>query len=197
MRTNPLHHLWLLGAIALSLLCEAAVWAHAEPVALETVKQVGATAIVYKGPQVEVVVSYRFASQNPAGNWLFLDTLMTAATEPIELMRTEISVRTPSGAVVPLATQKAFGEAYNTLAASVARANAGREPLGYLPPRKVKVMEYFSEPGRHLAFTSVWLDEWHNSYGRLYFQLPEAVQKGNYQLLLNLPKGQVTIPFVI
>jgi hypothetical protein len=187
----------LLGAIALSLLSDAAVWAHSTPLPPETIKQVGATAIVYKGPQVDVVVSYRFAAQNPTGTWLMLDTLMTAATEAVELPRTSIWVRTPTGKVVPLATQRAFGEAYSELAASIARANVFREPLGYLPPLRVRPLEYFSEPGRHLSFESVWLDEWHNTYGRLYFQLPENIQRGKYELLINLSQSQVRIPFAI
>jgi hypothetical protein len=197
MKTNPLRHLWLLSALALSLYCDAAVWAHTTPVPLETTRQVGATAIVYKGPQVELVLSYRFAKQNPTGNWLMLDTVLTAATAPLELPRTAISVRTPNGDVVPLATQQSFGKAYPELAASIARANAFLEPMGYLLPHRPRRMDYFSEPGRHLAFASVWLDEWHNTYGRLYFQLPEGVQKGNYELLVNLPQSQVTISFAI
>ena len=152
MKTNPLRHLWLLSALALSLYCDAAVWAHTTPVPLETTRQVGATAIVYKGPQVELVLSYRFAKQNPTGNWLMLDTVMTAATAPLELPRTAISVRTPNGDVVPLATQQSFGKAYPELAASIARANAFLEPMGYLLPHRPRRMDYFSEPGRHLAF---------------------------------------------
>lgn len=196
MKTNLLRHSGLLGVIALSLLCEGAIWAHTTPVPLEQTKQVGATAIVYKGPQVDVALSYRFAKNNPTGTWLMLDTAMTGAA-PIEIKRTAISVRTPDGQVVPLASQPEFGKAYAGLAASIMRANAFREPLGYLVPHRARRMALFSEPGRHLVFESVWLDEWHNTYGRLYFQLPGGVQKGSYALLITLAESQVTIPFTI
>ncbi|MBZ5589832.1 MAG: hypothetical protein LAO05_14855 [Acidobacteriia bacterium] len=197
MKTYLLRHSWLVGAITLSLLSDAAVWAHTTPIPLETTKQVGATAIVYKGPQLDLALSYRFAKQNPTGNWLMLDTVMTAAAAPLEVPRASISVRTPNGDVVPLATQQAFGKAYAGLAASIARANAFREPMGYLLPQRPRRMDYFSEPARRLAFPSIWLDEWHNTYGRLYFELPGGVQKGDYELLISLPESHVTIPFAI
>jgi len=196
MKNDFLRKRWLLAAIGLSLLCDAAVWAHTPPVPLETTKQVGATAIVYKGPQVDIALSYRYAKNNPSGNWLMLDTAMTAST-PIEIARSAIAVRTPDGKVVPLASQPEFGKAYATLAASIMGANAFREPLGYLVPHRVRPMELFSEPGRRLAFDSVWLDEWHSTYGRLYFQLPGGITKGDYELLITLPDSRVTIPFTI
>ena len=196
MKTDLLRCSGLLGVITLSLVCDASVWAHTPPIPLETIKPVGATAVVYKGPQADVALSYRFAKSNPAGNWLMLDTVMTGVA-PIEIPRTAISVRTPDGRVMPLASQQEFGKAYPELAASIMRANAFREPMGYLIPRRVRRMEYFSEPGRHLVFASVWLDEWHNTYGRLYFQLPGGVHKGSYALLIALPESQVTIPFTI
>jgi len=58
-------------------------------------------------------------------------------------------------------------------------------------------MDLFSEPGRRLAFDSVWLDEWHSTSGRLYFDLPGGITKGDYALLITLPDSRVTIPFTI
>lgn len=186
----------VLGAMAgLSLLCGTAVWATM-PEAPE-LKQVGATAIVYKGPQVDVALSYRFAKLNPTGRWLLLDTAMTAAAKTIEVPRTAIALRTPDGAVVPLATQQEFGNDYPQLAAMIARANTTREPLNYFIPQRYHRIGYFAERGRGLAFPSVWLDQRHNAFGRLFFQLPNGIQKGTYELLINLPQGQVAIPFTI
>jgi len=197
MKTFFLRNTWLLGAIALSLVCDASVWAHTAPVPLETTTQVGATAIVYKGPQVNLALSYRFAKNNPDANWLFLDTVMTATSDPLEIPRSAISVRTPSGDIVPLATEKEFNVAYPELASSIMRANAFREPMGYLLPHRPRQMRLFSVAGRHLAFDTVWLDLWHNDYGRLYFQVPGGVHKGRYELLITLPESRVVIPFVV
>lgn len=185
----------VVGAAAVALL--AANVAMADVQLSQELRQVGATAIVYKGPQVDVVLSYRFAKLNPEGGWLLLDTAMTAAKGPVELPRTAFSVRTPSGAIVPLATQQALAKDYSELAAPIARANATREPMGYLIPQWPRRLRYFAERRPGLVFSSEWLDEWHNSYGRLFFQIPGGIQRGNYELLINLPESHVAIPFTI
>ncbi len=197
MKSFLVRYSWLLAAVALSLVCDASVWAHTTVDPVESTKQVGATAIVYKGPQVNVALSYRFAKNNPEGDWLLLDTVMTAAAAPVEVPRSAISLRMPDGRIVPLASQQEFAKAYPALASSVTRAGAMREPMGYLLPQRARRMDFFSEPGRHLAFESVWLDDWHNSYGPLYFQLPGGMRRGEYALLIELPESDVAIPFTL
>jgi hypothetical protein len=187
-------HLGVVVLAVSSFLFGAMALANTPPSA--DIKQVGATAIVYKGPQIDAALSYRFAKLNPSGNWLLLDTAMTA-TASVELQRTAISVRTPDGEVVPLASPEAFNNGYHELNATIARANVAREPLGYLIPRRARRMGFFAERRLGLMFPSAWLDEWHISYGRLFFQLPDGVQRGNYELLINLKEGQVAIPFTI
>jgi hypothetical protein len=161
------------------------------------IRQVGATAVVYRGPVVEIVLSYRFSKLNPQGNWLLLDTVMTATSAPVEVERSGIAVRTPSGEIVPLASQEEFAKAYRELGASIMRANATIEPMGYLPPQRPRPIRFFSEAGRRLVFPAQPLDEWHNEFGRLYFHLPGGVQHGAYELLIALKNGEVAIPFTL
>ncbi len=185
------------SAVAAGLAALLAVAARADTRLIPETRQVGATAIVYHGPTLNVALSYRFPKLNPSGEWLMLDTAMTATSDPVEVPRTAIAVRTPTGAVVPLASQRAFGLAYAKLASAIHRANVTREPLAYLVPHRPGRLDYFATPGRGLAFESAWLDDWHSSYGRLYFRLPQGVQKGSYELLINLPHAEVSIPFTI
>jgi len=170
--------------------------ALAHGIAAPEVRQVGATAIVYKGPRLDMVLSYRFAENNPSAKWLMLDTAMTAYA-PIDIPRTAISVRTPSGVVVPLATQREFATGYSETAWDVTVDRAFMEPMGYLPPHRVRPLRFFAERGVGLAFDVAYLDAFHNSFGRLFFELPGRVQKGRYELLINLPGNPVTIPFTI
>lgn len=194
MNRNLLRLFGVAAAAVSGLLFGAVAAANTAPTA--EFRQVGATAIVYKGPQVDVALSYRFARLNPSGNWLLLDTAMTA-NAPIELPRTAISVRTPSGEIVPLASPEAFNNGYLDLNATIARANVAREPMGYLIPRRGRRLDFFPERRLGLMFPSAWLDEWHTTYGRLFFQIPDGVRKGNYELLFNFKEGQVAIPFTI
>lgn len=160
-------------------------------------RQVGATAVVYHGPAVNLALSYKSARVRPTGNWLFLDVVMSAARAPLELPRTAIAVRTPAGEVVPMATQQEFSRDYPLLAGALLGDRVAADPLGYLTPERPRRLDYFSGPAHHLVFASAWLDEWHNSFGRLFFELPAKVQPGRYELLMNLKEGQVTIPFTI
>ncbi|MFI5142850.1 MAG: hypothetical protein ACHQQS_07740 [Thermoanaerobaculales bacterium] len=184
----------LAGVAAVGLTIGGAALAHA--VAAPDIRQVGATAIVYKGPKLDMVLSYRFAENNPNGKWLMLDTVMTAET-PIGVPRSAIALRTPSGAVVPLATQREFATGYREAGWDVIRDRALMEPMGYLPPHRVRLLRFFAERGVGLAFDTAYLDEFHNSFGRLFFDLPSGVQKGRYELLINLPESPVMIPFTI
>ncbi len=182
-------------AVAAAMLFAAVASAKSEPRA--ELERVGATAIVYRGPQVDVALSYRFAKYNPNGNWLLLETVMTAESDPVDIPRGAIAVRTPTGEVVPLAPQALLAEDYGSLASAIARADVIREPLGYLTPRRFRPMRLFAQYGPGIAFPTVWLDQWHNDYGRLFFRLPDGVRKGNYELLINLPEGKVVMPFAI
>jgi hypothetical protein len=194
MKTNVLR---CAGVAAVALCAALVTAAGTDAAATSQLTQVGATAIVYRGPQINVVVSDRFARYNPEGKWLLLDTAMTATSDPVEIPRSAIAVRTPDGTVVPLATQAEFELHYSQLAATLLRARVAREPLGYLIPARYRPLRLFAPEGVGIAWDSAWLDQFHNSYGRLYFNLPNGVQKGRYELLIHLPNDNVVIPFTV
>jgi hypothetical protein len=187
-----------LAATAAVLWCLTAAAVRAETAAPPTLKQVGATAIVYRGPQLNMVLSYKYAKHYPGESWLLLDTAMTTTTATVEVPRTAISVRTPQGQVVPLATEEAFLQGYHELRPAILRANVNPESLAYLVPHRYRSLDYFAPVGGHgQAYPSVWLDDWHNVIGRLYFALPDKVQKGTYTLTIDLPASRVEIPFTL
>lgn len=194
MKTNFLRRTGVVVAAFGALFGTAAI---ADPAPTSQLTQVGATAIVYKGPQINVVVSDRFARYNPEGKWLLLDTAMTATSDPVEIPRGAIAVRTPDGTVVPLATQAEFEMHYPQLASMLMRARVAGEPLGYLIPARYRSLRLFAPRGIGIVWDSAWLDQFHNSYGRLYFNLPNGVQKGQYELLIHLPNDDVVIPFTV
>ena len=185
------------GVLAAALAALLGTTALADGVPTARLQQVGATAVLYRGPQIRVVVSDRYARHNPEGGWLLLDTAMTATSAPIGIPRSAIAVRTPFGDVVPLATQAEFEKHYPNLVSTIAQANVSREPLGYLIPARYRPMRLFAPHGIGIVWDSVWLDEFHNSYGRLYFQIPGGVHRGRYELLIHLPHEEVVIPFTV
>ncbi len=165
--------------------------------AVDRVAQPGRTTVVYHGPQLQVAVSYKFPELNPEGRWLLLDTTMAATRDPLVIPRTAFSLRTPDGSVVPLASPDQYSEALPRLAWSIAKDNATAEPLGLLIARGYRPLRYFPQRGFGLAFDAEWVDHWHNSYGRLFFELPGGIRRGSYELRIDLPERQVVIPFTL
>jgi len=195
MNRNLLQRLRVMAVVTAGVLLSAVASANTNPAA--TLRQVGATSIVYRGPQVDVAISYRYPKLNPEGPWLMLDTVMVATRYPIEVPRTAISLRTPSGEVVPLATPREYNNGYRELAWSITKDNATREPLDLLISARYRSLRFFPPSGIGVMFDSEWLDLFHNSYGRLFFKLPDTLQKGTYALRINLPESKVVIPFTI
>jgi hypothetical protein len=181
---------------ALGALTGTAAWAGTTGAA--EISLAGATTVVYRGSRVQVAVSCRYARYHPEGKWLMLDTEMTAFGGPIQIPRTAIAVRTPSGEVVPLATQQEFEQGYPELASPIRQANFLREPLGYFLHEPFRKLHLFRVHGVGWVWPYVLLDPFHNCYGRLYFRLPAGVQKGRYELLIQVPRnGEAVIPFTV
>jgi hypothetical protein len=179
-----------------ALLVAVSACTTATPTATPGVEQVGGTVLRYKGPEIDAVLSYRFANLNLGTDWLFLDVAISAnGRTSVEVKRSKIALRTPSGEVVPLATQQEFNEAYAQLASALARAEVAAEPLDYFPSRRQMGLDFLVAPGAGLALESVWVNDQQVAVGRLAFFLPGEVQQGPYELRIDLPESKVRIPF--
>jgi hypothetical protein len=182
-----------LGTLALLTLTACST---AAPTGTPGVERLGNTILRYTGPEVDAILSYRFASVNLGEDWLFLDISLTGNTRTaVEVNRDRISLLTPTGDVIPLATQREFGEAYPQLASALARAAIAGEPLDYYPSRTPKGLDFLVAPGTGLALQSVWVNDLDVAIGRLYFFLPSGVQPGHYELRIDLQEAKVRIPF--
>ncbi len=194
MRRSALANPCVWGGVA--LLLAGAACRTGTPTETPGVERVGSTVLHYTGPEVEAVLSYRVAALRPGEDWLFLDTAITGVPRAsVELKRDKIAVRIPNGEIVPLATQQEFGEAYPQLTAALARADIAGEPLDYFVNRKPKSLNFLVPPGSGLAFESVWVNDREVALGRLYFFIPGGVQKGPYELRIDLEESKVRIPF--
>jgi hypothetical protein len=194
MRTNVLRAAGVAVA-SLGTLFGAVALASAAPAS--SVQDPGATIAVYKGARIQVAISYLYARYHPEGKWLLLDAEMTAHGGPIAIPRGNIAVRTPSGDVVPLATPQEFEEGYPQLVSPIKQAEFLKENLAYFLTEPFRPLNLFRLHGVGWVWQSVVLDPFHNSYGRLYFHLPNGVHKGQYELLIHLPKEEVVIPFTV
>jgi hypothetical protein len=182
---------WMAGlAIVTALGCSTAV-----PTATPGVERLGNTVLRYTGPELEAVVSYRYAALNLAEHWLFIDVAFTAVDDPVEIDRKRVWVRTPTGEEVALATQEEFRAAHGELAAKLAHADVAGEPLGYFAGRIEKRLELFATPFEGLVYDSFWVTDREVYVGRLYFNVPGGVQPGRWELRAKFAESELRIPF--
>lgn len=168
----------------------------ATPTETPGVDRIGGTQLRYRGPELEITLSYGFANANLGEDWLFVDTAITGTgRESVEIKRQKVAIRTPSGEIVPLAPQQDFGEAYPKLAAALARANIAYQPIGNYPERRQTGLDFQVVPGTGIALESVWVNDLSVATGRLLFDLPTGTQAGPYELRIDLEETKIRIPF--
>jgi hypothetical protein len=168
----------------------------AEPTDDPGVDRMGKFLLMNKGPEAEVVVGYRYAQQNLGSEWLLLEIAMTSPpNQTARVLRNNVSIKTPGGTVVPLATQAEFGQAYRQLQAFIRAADVVRDPMDYWPPRKQTCpIQFFAAPGSGVTFDEVTVNDFRACEGRFFFEIPGGVQAGRYVLTIDLEESEIRIP---
>jgi hypothetical protein len=164
--------------------------------AAPTLEQAGATLVRYTGQDIEAAVSYRFAEANLGQPWLLIDVGATGShRESTEIKHDKVSIKTPGGDIIPLPPQQELAAAFSTIRAANQRANIAAEPLVYWGGRRDCQLNLVVEPGTNIVQESVWVNDERVCQGRLYFPIPGGVQKGHYELRIDLKESKVRIPF--
>lgn len=188
----------VLGAATLTGCASSKPDEVAPPATQAEVSQVGATAVKYRGPDLEVALSYRFADINLGLDWLMIDAAVTGSRRvSVEIKREKVSLKTPDGEIVPLPAQEELAESFSGIRAANQRANVAAEPLRYWGGRRECTLNFLVEPGSNIVMQSIWVNDERWCQGRLYFPMASGVQPGRYELRIDLPESKVRIPFVL
>jgi hypothetical protein len=168
----------------------------AQPTGDPGVDRVGKYLLKSQTPSLEVVIGYRFAQQKLGSDWLLLETAITSPTGAVGTVeRKDVSVTTPAGEKIPLATQREFNEAYGTLQSFLNAADVVRDPMDYWAPRRKScIIQFYVEPGEGVSFDQVSVNDQLACQGRFLFQIPGGVQPGRYVLNIDQKDGGITIP---
>lgn len=163
------------------------------------VDRMGQYVLMNKGPEAEVAIGYRHAENNLGSGWLLLEVAVTSPPgQTATIERGDVSLRTPGGATVPLATQSEFGAAFSELRPFITAANVARDPMDYWPPRKQQcAIRFFVAPGEGVAFDEVTVNDFRACQGRFFFRVPGGVQAGRYVLAIDLEESEIRIPFTL
>jgi hypothetical protein len=149
-----------------------------------------------------VILGYRVANGSVGNEWMLLDTGMTIRKgAPLyNLTREAISIKTPDGKTIPLATQKEYAEA-GRLTALNQQAKMMRDSISYFPLDANRACAYrffgdLSGPNS-LAYDQVELSSDRACVGRLFFKVPGGIQHGQHWLVVKFANSQVEVPFRI
>ena len=149
-----------------------------------------------------VTLGYRIANGSVGEEWMYLQAGLTLreGVKYQTLKRDAFSIKTPDGKIIPLATQKEYGEALG-LAALNARIKVQKDSINYFPAgtTKVNAFQFFADLGKGnpLSFDQVDLADNRASVGRLFFKIPGGIQTGQHWLIVKFEKSEVQVPFRI
>ena len=147
-----------------------------------------------------VILGYRLANLSVGEKWMLLETGMTVreGVKDFTLKRDAISIETPDGKTIPMASIEDFRK--GDTRALESREKVQRDSINYFPPSAYHACRigFFSQlESRAMAWDQVDLSSNRACLGRVYFNLPEGITYGQHWLNVKFKDSLVRVPFRI
>jgi hypothetical protein len=147
-----------------------------------------------------VILGYQASNRSVGEEWMLLEVGMTVLDNvpDYRLTREALSLETPDGKTIPLATVDEQRE--GNPQAIQQRAKVQRDSINYFPTRASRgcALLFFPELGsRALPYDVVDLSNDRACVGRLYFKIPGGIAFGQHWLNVKFQKSLVRVPFRI
>jgi len=147
-----------------------------------------------------VIIGYQLAQRSIGEEWMLLEvgTTVMERTKDYTLVRGAVSITTPEGATVPMATLDEH-RAGNTQALQ-ARERVQRDSINYFPPaaNRACAMTFFPDLDRRvMPREDVELSSSRACMGRFYFKVPGGIKLGQYWLNVKFEQSVLRVPFKI
>lgn len=157
------------------------------------------TLVRYRGPELQALVSSRYAEANLGDEWLVLPVSLTGGHSAATTMsRAEIRVRGPNGIRYPLPSQQTFREAYSELYGALRSSDiVSLDPGSFGGLRQPCGRWFFAGPWESFAYEELAVTPFRVCSGPLVFLVPGGVQPGRWVLEIDLEESRVRIPFVL
>jgi hypothetical protein len=153
----------------------------------------------YTGSELRAELEYRWAARHPGDEWLVLHLAVAGASGgPVAVSRDAISVQTPRGATIGLATQEQLRRVHQSLRMALTSYDAW-QPYSHRFDRSLRPCgEWLFSPPPSLDFTeTVYPSRQRFCTGPLLFQVPGGAQPGRWHLVIELEESTPRIPFDI
>jgi hypothetical protein len=147
-----------------------------------------------------IILGYQPANRSVGEEWMLLEIGATLRDKmpDFKLTREALSIETPDGKTIPLASV-AEHRAGNTSALD-ARARVQRDSINYFPPgasRACRIGFFADLDSRAMPFDEVELSPDRACLGRVYFHVPGGIKYGQHWLNVKFENSLVRAPFRI
>jgi hypothetical protein len=146
------------------------------------------------------IIGYRLANLSMGEEWMLLEfgTTLRDGVSNYRLTRDALSLETPDGKTIPLASTVEYREA--NLTALQNRERVQRDSINYFPPSASQGcrLGFFAElDSRAMAWDEVELSSMRGCVGRLFFRVPGGITYGQHWLNVKFKDSLVRVPFRI
>ena len=147
-----------------------------------------------------VILGYQVANRSIGEDWMLLEIGATVldGVPNYTLTRDALSLETPGGKTIPLASTPEYRKA--NLRALDQRAKIQRDSINYFPPaasRACRIGFFADLNSPAMPFDEVELSNQRACLGRVYFQVPGGIAHGQYWLNVKFEKSLVRVPLKI
>ena len=151
-----------------------------------------------------VVLDYTTANGSVKEKWMLLNIglALQNGVKGQTITRDNLKLVTPDDQVIPLATQEEYQKGFQVLDPMNQRASIESQSINYFPaghtrPCRIGFFGNMEQRVGDLSFDQVSMDDQSACVGRVYFQLPDGIQLGQYNFDVQFADSIVRVPFKI
>ena len=187
----------VLALMAIAAGASLAAQSRAVPKEFDHVRTLGRALSEFRDGRIHVVAAYYYSQINHQSPWLLIQ-LGALGTDVLEIARNRIELVTPSGRVVPLASQARWAADARRNTLLLQQATALRHPVSsYFTPTNGRTgLRFFARPpGVGTVQEIVYLRRNELAIGDLLFESPTRLwDEGTHALVIRYDSAEAVLP---
>jgi hypothetical protein len=163
-----------------------------------TIKEHGKYVVEYRGSDLTVELSHRWADRSLGDEWMVLALTLTGSGGPegrVDL--DDISLRTPAGYNLVPITRDEFRNNFGRLRSDIRRSDAWNLPSETYGGVRQPCDRWFYAPPGELGHKTLYMTPSQVCFGPMVFQVPGGIQPGPYVFIIDMEESDIRIPFSI
>ena len=184
-------------SVALALVVAVVTATHSQPREFASVRSLGRALVEYNDGTTHAVAAYYHSQSSHDSAWLLIE-FGVASPRSLTVRRDEMELVTPSGRVVPLASQRRWGQDSNRARTLLQQARTTRHQVRsyFREINGAEALRFFTRPEEGgTVIDVVQIAPEQVLYGDLMFESPTgAWERGGYALNLRHEYGTASLP---